>query len=245
MLLFCGTMPFFFIKLSFFTPGIKREGAMSLGSRRIEDILNRSITAIVNAGKDNEITEALKRFSYDEARLKGGLKLHGRVDRLCKKKKRKYSDQLKAGEIFRKILKEAKQKYSTFRKVSWVALGKHPALLIALAMEGRSKRSLSGWMEEARQFYTNARANEEIMEKLSGFGVTDEELEQGLRLVDEVEKSAARHEMLKGETVRATKDRDSAFKKFTAWMGDFKRICRVALADIPQKLESLGIKVRS
>ena len=112
-------------------------------------------------------------------------------------------------------------------------------------MEGRSKRDLSGWMEEARQFYTNARANEEIMEKLSGFGVTDEELEQGLRLVDEVEKSAARHEMLKGETVRATQDRDSAFKKFMAWMGDFKRICRVALADTPQKLESLGIKVRS
>ncbi|NIM12023.1 MAG: hypothetical protein GTO45_07885 [Candidatus Aminicenantes bacterium] len=218
---------------------------MSLGNIKIEKFLNESIIAIVNAGRDKEISAALKRFAYDRERLKQGKKLHGRLDRLSKKKKRKVADQLKAGEVHRKIVKQARDRYSTYRNVSWVALRKYPALLKTLAMEGKSKRTLSGWMEEARQFYANARANTEVMEKLAGFGVTDADLEEGLRLVGEVEKSAAHHEMLKGEAVRATEERNLAFLEFKAWMRDFKRICRIALADTPQKLEKLGIKIRS
>jgi uncharacterized membrane protein len=218
---------------------------MSLGNQWIEAVLDKSITAIVNAGEDLEILAELERFSYDKERLKQGLELHTLVDRLCKKKKRKVSEQLKAGEEYRRVLEEAKQEYRTFRKVSWVALRRFPAFLKALAMDGRSKRDLSGWMEEARQFYVNARANTEIMEKLAGFGVTVEGLERGQKMVDEVEKTAARHEMLKGEVIRATKERNTAFGEYMAWLGDFKNICRTALADTPQKLEKLGIKVPS
>ncbi|MEL7352561.1 MAG: hypothetical protein AAF171_07070 [Cyanobacteria bacterium P01_A01_bin.116] len=41
-----------------------------------------------------------------------------------------------------------------------------------LDLDGSRKRSLSGWMAQATQFYKNARANKEILPALANFGIT-------------------------------------------------------------------------
>ncbi len=217
---------------------------MPIGSKRIEKILIESIAAIINAGKAQDVFEAIKRFGYNKARLKKGRELHEKAYRLCKKQRNKYAAQLKAGAVFRKIRKEAKTLYVTYRQVARPALRGCPSLVKVLGLAGESRRALGGWLEEARQFYTNAVAHPDILERLAGYGVTKQDLEKGLDKLDEVEKAAAHHEMLKGEVVKATRERNQAFEEYMEWLKDFKAICRVALPG-SQKLEKLGIKVRS
>lgn len=218
---------------------------MPIGDKKIEKILIRSLTAIVNALKAEDIFEVLKGFGYNRKRLKEGRALHTRVSRLCWEQRSAYAAQLEAGEIFRSSLKEAKETYVPYRQVSRVALRGYPSLKKGVCLEGRSRRSLGGWMEEARQFYVNALDNSDILERLANFGVTRAGLREGLRMVDEAEKAGAHHEMLKGRVVKTTRDRNQAFETFMEWMGDFKKICRVAFVYSPQKLEKLGITVRS
>lgn len=198
--------------------------------------------AISNALADEGIREALSRFAYKPERLKQGLGLYKTAGKLHQEQLDSKAVQYKAMEKLQEILGQAKKKYILFRSVSRLALRDHAPLRNILALEGRSKRGLGAWMEEARLFYTNTLAHDDILEKLAGFAVTKEDLQEGKKLVDEVEKAGAFHQLQKGKVQQATKKRDQAFKALDAWMRDFWEICRLALADTPQKIAKLKMK---
>jgi hypothetical protein len=218
---------------------------MTIGNERIERRLIKGREAIINALETPDILRVLTGYSYGETRLNVGLGLYKDAYRFYGEQQRRYGEQYRASEILTGILEEARERYNEFRRLSRVALRKSKPLMVILGVEERSKRTLGGWMEEARQFYTNAPANPRIMEKLSNVGITAEDLEAGKRMVDRVEKAAADHEMKKGKARQATKQRNIAYKMFMEWMKDFRQVCRVAFARTPQKLEKLGMKAKS
>ncbi len=218
---------------------------MPVGNKKIEKLLVQSHIAIVNALKAGDIFEVLRGFGYNRKRLREGRELHDRVSRLCWEQRSTYASQLKAGEVYRTALKTAKERYRSYRHVSRAALRGYPSLEKIIGLDTASRRAFGSWMEESRQFYVNALDNSDILERFSNFGVTRAGLREGLRMVGEAEKAGAQHETLKGRVTKTTRERNQVFDEFMDWMGDFKRICRVAFVDSPQKLEKLGIVVRS
>jgi len=76
---------------------------------------------------------------------------------------------------------------------------------------------------------------------LGGFGITQEKLEAGQQLVNDVEEKMNVQLKEKGEAQNATQERDEAFEELQDWMGDFIAIARIALDDKSQYLEVLGI----
>jgi hypothetical protein len=116
--------------------------------------------------------------------------------------------------------------------------------MATLGLDKPSVRKLAGWLDEARQFYSNALASQEIMEKMAGLAVTSEKLEKGQSQLEDVKKAEEYQKKCKGEAMAATQELHQALEEMDEWMTDFYKVARVALKG-SQRLESLGIKVPS
>jgi hypothetical protein len=217
---------------------------MPLSNKKIEIYLAQANLAITNALASPEIMECLAVCLYDEQRLRQGLVLYDEAYRRYQGYQRAYGDSYIMAEQVKQARGKAREKLSYYRNLARLALKEQRDVLAVLGMNARPKRSLGGWLEDARLFYNNAMDRPEIREALAGLGVTEEKLRQARALADELEKVSAAHEAAKGEALTATKDRDAAFKAFKNWMKDFRKICRIALSASPQRLEKLDMTVK-
>lgn len=197
--------------------------------------------AIENALNDTEVQGYLSQYGYDDARLNEGKALYDSAQTMHQKQKAEYGDQFAATEAVQTALENANAEYMRLVKVARVALKGDRAAFQKLDLNGKRKVSMSGWLRQARQFYTNALAAADIISKLGQFGITSERLQTGKELVDAVETANAAQEKEKGEAQQATLERDAALEKLDDWMSDFTAIARVALEEKPQLLEKLGI----
>lgn len=112
-----------------------------------------------------------------------------------------------------------------------------------LGLTGKRRDNFSGWLLQANQFYNNALANPEILNKFATVNVTQESLTAGKALVDAAEQANQTQEKEKGEAQNATKTRDAALDDLEVWIEDLKGFSRIALEGKPQLLESLGLGV--
>lgn len=201
--------------------------------------------ALNNARSDPELSEALAVFGYDEARLDAGMALYTAAAEAQQQQVREYGEQYAASDAFRAALDTAQAEYTRYVKVARIALKEDRGAYATLGLAGARKRTLAGWLAQARQFYTNAQASETVLAALGQFGVTQEKLTAGQAQVDEVESLSAAQKKETGEAQQATQARDAALEALDEWMGDFLAIARIALEDTPQLLEKMGILARS
>jgi hypothetical protein len=140
-----------------------------------------------------------------------------------------------------KLRKMTYAAYMVTMKVARVALVGQPEQLLKFNATGKRNKSLSGWLRDARVFYTNLLNSPEALAEITKFGYTVEKLEKELELVNEVENLHSQQLKEKGEAQQLTLDRDAAFDELCKWYGSFRAIARIALFDKPQLLEVLGI----
>ena len=67
-----------------------------------------------------------------------------------------------------------------------------------LALSGKRKESLSGWLSQAKQFYNNALSDKGILKSLQGFGITEQKLKAGLAEIKAIETANLAQEKEKG-----------------------------------------------
>ena len=218
---------------------------MSSGCKRMEAYLMDGGLAVRNAINDPDLREVLLPYQYDEERLTTGLELQERTYRLFREQVRSYADQYRAREKLKKILKVAKAAFTSNRQLARAALTGRPDLLTGLGLGEETGQGIGDWLESARLFYINSLGDKEILKILSEVGLTRAMLKAGNVLADKVEKASAAHQAAKSKAIHATEKRNESFKEFKTWMKKFRRICRVAFADSPQKLEKMGTKVKS
>ena len=132
-----------------------------------------------------------------------------------------------------------------FVKVARVALKKDAGASTQLDLKGDRKRSLSGWLAQASQFYNNALSNKSVLSALKEFGITEPKLKAGLSELEAVEAANLLQEKEKGEAQAATQKRDVALDGLQDWLSDYLAIAKIALEDDPQLLEGLGVLQRS
>jgi hypothetical protein len=211
----------------------------------IDEFFTEAQVAIANAQANAEIQESLAAFGYTSEVIQEGKALYDRARTAQQQKQAEYGDQIAATDALNKAWERAKTTYTPLTQVARVAFKNDAGTIAQLALNGRRKKSLSGWLEQANLFYNNALANPDILNGLAKFGITAEKLQAGKAEVEALEGLNAAQEQEKGEAQQATKTRDEAIDVLDDWLDDFLAIAEVALADKPQLLEALGVRVRS
>ena len=209
----------------------------------IEERLHRAQVAIDNALIDAGIKAALAPFGYDEARLQEGKALYNNTLSLHQTQRREYGEQYDATENLKDIWEQADSAYMDAVKVARIALRNMRGKWQALALDGSRKQSLSGWLEQAQQFYVNALSDSDIVAAMSRFGFDQTKLQAGQQLVQQVAEANALQEKEKGEAQDATEKRDAVLDELDQWISDFKVIATIALKDNAQWIEKLGLAV--
>lgn len=216
---------------------------MSKKKSSLDKRLERARLVVNNAIADTAIREALSRYNYSEERLKEGLELYKVVDELYYRQKTLRGEMFEATYKLDKKMEKLKQTYREHLQLARMALGNDPSAVQMLGMSGRRKRRIAGWAEDVRQFYTNALSEQKVIEALSKYAVTKEALEEGMGLLEELDKAAAEQEKKKGIAKKTTKERNEALYKVERWISDVLMIAKLALGKDSQHLEKLGIVV--
>lgn len=110
----------------------------------------------------------------------------------------------------------------------------------ALGLSGTRKRTLNGWLDQARRFYNNMLRTPDFVAAMTPFSYAQTKLEAESALVEAVATASELQDKERGEAQEATKLRDAKMDELDQWMADFKAIAEIALAASPQQLEKLG-----
>ncbi|MEQ8555026.1 MAG: hypothetical protein RIC06_00035 [Cyclobacteriaceae bacterium] len=197
--------------------------------------------AMENTLGNKPILDALSVFGYNSKKIKEGMALLEDAEQKHAQQKKEYGEQFSATDDMTSAMEKLNDTYMGQVMVSRIALKDKRGHYQTLQIQGRRKKTYSGWLKQAAIFYTNALNDKEILAELSKFGMTPVVLEKGLVAIKEIEKKIAQQKRETGEAQEATAVRDEAFEKIEDWVGDFLGVARVALRGQPQMIESLGV----
>jgi hypothetical protein len=197
-----------------------------------------SISGVLN---HSEIQEKLNFFGYDATKLAEGQAKLDNVMELTARQIDLYGDQYGATDVFGKSWEQAYSDYMVVVKIMRVAFKNDIDSLKSYLATGARRRSLSGWLADARITYGNLLNNPDSLLILSGYGIARRRITEGLRQVEEIQQLHTKQLEKKGEAQQATLERDKAFDDLTNWYSDFRAVARIALYERPQLIEALGI----
>lgn len=197
--------------------------------------------AIANALGIKEISTPLSMFGYNDNRLKEGETLYNTASDLHIKQVKEYGEQYAATDTFQLVRAKANKIYMVHVKIARVALRGDREASTSLQLTGNRKASLSGWIKQAKSFYTNALNTSKAMEGLAQFGINKQQLILGSALITDLENKYNAQLKEKGEAQMATQARDNALDDLQEWISDFVAIARIAFSTEPQLLEIVGI----
>lgn len=198
--------------------------------------------AITNGRDVAAISAVLVGHGYDTDTLNEGMALYEVADSLHLKQKQEYGEQYAATGALQAAKEAADKTYMRHLKLARVALKDEKSAEAALQLSGIRKESMSGWIQQAKAFYTNAStASAAIKQKLAKVSVSEAEITAGVESMKQIEALLSVQLKEKGEAQDATLKRDTALDDLQEWMSDYIAIARVALEDQPQLLETLGI----
>ena len=212
-----------------------------MNSQTLEGRLLFAQNAIANSLGNREIRSMMAELGYDEDRLLAGQALQERANNLQIAQVKEYGEQFAATDALNDARATANAVYMKHVKVARIALRGNRGAFESLQLNGIRKKSISGWLRQAKAFYANTTGSPEILNALAGFAITETQLMAAQTQVAAVEGKFNEQLKEKGEAQNATKERDGAFDDLQEWMGDFTTIARVALETKPQYLEILGV----
>ncbi len=209
----------------------------------LDEFLMRAGVAIANGQNNADISTALAAFGYDAAVLRQGQNLLDAARDLSDAQRKSYGDQYAATAALNATRAEANGVYSDHRKLAAIAFKDDPDWLAALSLDERKPKVFSDWLTQARRFYANLLGNDDALAAMDRFRMTRKKLAAGQALVEQTEALSQAQEQAKGKAKRATLERDAALAGLYEWMGEFKVVAKIALADDAQLLEGLEFGV--
>ncbi|MFY0686250.1 MAG: hypothetical protein JXQ90_03745 [Cyclobacteriaceae bacterium] len=207
----------------------------------IDATLLNARVALENAQQDSNVAAALTAFGYGPEKITEGVALLDTAEELHQQQKKEYGEQYAATDALDLALNTANKNYMRYVKLSRVVLKDDRGAWEALQLSGRRLKTYSGWIKQAKIFYTNAMANAASLNKLEDINIGVPQLQAGLQEVTQVEQLLSTQLREMGEAQSATLNRDKAMETLMDYMSDFTSIARIALENDPQYLEALGI----
>ncbi len=220
---------------------------MSIAAKHIEELLGRTSWSFENARDHAEINIKIFDFGYTVLRLEDLLILNGRLDAKYLEQQTLRGKQMIATSNFQKYFDTQKRHFQNTRKlVLKVIRGEDiQEYLELLGLNVPMKASLTGFTNQARQFYTNAGDDADLMSKLAKFNITPEKLQERLDALPQLAELNKIQETAKALAQVARRDRDVLYKELRQEWTDFKDVCDMAFEDEekdnPQYKELVGI----
>lgn len=212
-----------------------------MNGKLIAKKLHEIQSSISGVNNHPEIDNMLSQYGYDSAKIAVGQTKLDNVKKLMAQQVDLYGDQYAATDTAAKTREKAYSDYIILLKIIRVAFKGDVDALKSFMATGRRSKSLSGWLREAHITYTNLLNNPDSMSILSGYGISNNKIVEGLKEVKHIEDLYTKQLEKKGEAQQLTLDRDLAFDDLANWYSDFRAIARIALYAKPQLLEALGI----
>ncbi len=208
----------------------------SLGS-----FFNKARLVIDGSLNHSEIQSYLSQYGYTLERLQEGKTLYEAAFAANEKQKKEFGEQIEATAEFKKTWEQSQKNYMRYVKIARIAFKDKPGVFTELALNGKRKRSFSGWLMQASQFYSNLLGNQQRLDAMAKYGITSEMLTAGQTELDTVQAANISQQKEKGDAQAAREVRDKAIDELDDWLSDLIAISRIALEESPQLIESLGI----
>lgn len=209
--------------------------------------MTHALIALTAAKEDENVMLLLADFNYTEAVLDEGLLAHANIVALDETQKSLHEKQYKFGRKFRKHMKQAKDAFTTYKKLTDLAFSGETHELTKLCKTAKRSSKIFQWLRNARTFYNTAIAeiesteSDDVLQRFAKYGVTKEKLEAALEKVIQAEGAKINHVTLKGEAEEKIRERDAEARVFHKWMRDYIDVAKIAFADKPQYIEKLAI----
>jgi uncharacterized protein YhfF len=211
----------------------------------IDTLFNSAHIAITNSLTNPQIQAYLSEFGYTPERIQQGKLLYDAALAAHQQQRADYGDQKTATTALTQAWDTARKSYIRYVKVTRIAFKDNAGVATRLELEGDRKKTLSGWLAQATQFYTNLLNAPELLTQLREYGITSEKLQAGQAEVQAVVTANLSQKTEKGDAQTATQTKGKAIADLKAWMSNFTAIARLALENDRQLLEGLGITVKS
>lgn len=202
--------------------------------------LHEAIVTIDNALNNPAVLSYLSEYGYTGDRIRAGRALYEAVTAAQLTQQAAQGDQVSATAALNAAWSAAKKSYMPHLKIARIAFKDRGGIATELALTGRRKKDLVGWLSQANQFYTNALVNEQILTGLNRYGVTAQKLRISQEKMIVLAAASALQKKRKGEAKSATEKRDSRLAELRGWLSDFRAVAKIAVAESPQQLEFLG-----
>jgi len=213
---------------------------MSKATKSIAQRLFDAEIAINNTLSSPEILTAVTPFGYTQERLELARNLQQKARELTDLQKLAYGRQHEATQEVQKAWDEASLAYSAAVKIARIVFRDSPTAKNALSISGQRKKTLSGWLDQARRFYNNMLQEPEFIAAMALYSYDLPKLQAEAALVQAVLSTSEAQDKARGVAQEATQQRDALLEELDRWLADYKAVAEVALAASPQQLEQLG-----
>lgn len=217
----------------------------TINSKKESDLLRLYNIAFANTEANPAIGIALSSSGYNAEKLANGKKLLKEAEDLYKVSLVEKEKLAAAYEVFSLRRASLEKAFRLHRRMTKIAFRGQKLTLEKLAISRIVYKDYGSWIKCATKFYSEMAANPEFHQKLTSFGVTEEDIQKGHQMVEEVLSAYTIYVNLKGESQKTTAKKRVAFHKISEWMRDFYAIAKIAFNDHPQQIESFGIVVKN
>ncbi len=214
------------------------ENAIEAFLKKIRILFTNSISHVV-------INQRLNEYGYTPERLQQGQAMLIEVEGLVNEQKLEYNEQYEASNIFYAKWKLARKFFMRTLKFTRIAFEGNTKILNDMhANKSRSKR-YDVWRDDARALYDTLLGDESLINVMLEFGYSIEKLTAEYEDVKKLDTYYNEFMAEMGEAQNSTIIRNEKLQELRVWRGRLVKVARLALADQPQLLEILGIKVKS
>ncbi|MCG8570212.1 MAG: hypothetical protein MJB14_08740 [Spirochaetes bacterium] len=213
---------------------------MSKYKLSIEHFLINTRLVITNVLKDDDAFFSMEEFGYDYDRIAQGKDLYDTAHQLYLKLENNYPEDIEAADVFQELWEKAFEEYLFFLRIVRIAIRKKDNILYNFYVP--QKKSFSGWVEQAGNFYQYLLEDENILNQLINYKVTKDKLLTGQELLKQAKESWLKmtHQNDK-QYQKILTERDQTIDQLAEWMHDFVGILKIALEKKPKLLEKIGV----
>lgn len=207
--------------------------------------LERTRTALTNAQTHPQIKAALAEYGIDESMFAEGWNLYDIAQGTWELNQKEESETRVASHTYRTAYSKLEMTFKRHRDLSLILCKKDPDTLIQLGVKGRFPTKYNEFFDKLKMFYTSINTNPDVQEKLALIKLTPELATECLAELDTLLAHRSEFDKEMGESQATTVTKNADLHELSEWMDDFDTLAKIALYDTPQRLEVLGVLVRS
>jgi hypothetical protein len=154
-------------------------------------------------------------------------------------------DSLGARDSYKAARAALQSSYTEQLQLARIAFKDDVGAQVALELAGRRAQGRAAFAAQGMTFCNNLLDNAGWMAAMAKKGVTEADVRQLLADFKQLSTMAEGLAGKMGESLQSTQDRNAVYYSLRSWLGDYKKVARIALRKHPQLCEQLGLVQKS